>query len=236
MTKVVLEYKREVQQSTGCVRIVSDTESSVFYEFEKSDFEPMMYKFAEALREFPSADGIIQRTDRANLAPITLDPRTLSLFRLDPVAAVTSMNVPYVSPSNVIQNVREERTPIVSELRVGHSTLADAFGEELYARFDKKRNKIECPCCGIWARIVVSDRDGSISIECVNPSCAICRKPLDVREHNEKWASFKTEDLLATSSTRFYFPRTWNNGKIWVTRKELLAKYNEFLEEKKSCP
>lgn len=246
-TEVILEYKRVDMLSSGRIyvhAIFRDEEGNVVgggggvtpFEFERLDFEAMLFKFAEYLQQFPNAVGVIQRTDRPNLVPYTLDERTTELFRLDPVAAVKSMSAPMGSPSNVIKRVREEKTPITSGLRVGHSTLADAFGEELYSRYDVDRMRVECPCCGIWAALHTRDEDGKQFISCKNPSCAPHGKPLFLQRRNGRWAAFSTFDLLATHSDRFYFPRAWNDGKVWITWEGLNNKYEQFQKEKKSCP
>ena len=242
MMEVVLEYKRVDAQSSGRIHVRESFPEGggagglVLFTFDCLDFEAMLYKFAEALQEYPNAAGVLQRTDRPGLVPYTLDERTVELFRVDPVAAVKSMSTPYGSPSNTVKRTREEKAPLESGLRVGHSTLADAFGEELYARYDRDRLRVECPCCGIWASLNTRDEDGRQFISCKNPSCAPHGKPLFVKSRNGRWASFSTFDLLATHSDRFYFPRAWNDGKVWVTWEGLNEKYQQFQKEKKECP
>ncbi len=230
--KVVLEYKREGQQSTGQVLV----DEEVLHTFTRVEFEPMLYAFASALRDHPEAIGVIQRTDRPGLIPYVLDTNTVDLFRSDPVAAIRSMSTPYGSPLTTVKRTKEERTPIASGLRIGHNTLADSFGEELYARFDKDRNRVECPCCGIWGLVETADTNGSHTVRCHNPSCVVFQRTLQLKRHNGRWASFLTFDLLTTHSDRFYFPRAWNDGQIWISWENLNTKYQQFLKEKKSCP
>lgn len=236
MMEVILEYKREGQQSTGCIRLRASSHENVLFEFEQLDFEPMLYKFAEALQENPEAAGVLQRIDRPGLVPYVLDERIVSLFRIDPVAAVKSMSVPYGSPSNTVKRVQEEKSPVTSGLRAGHTTLADAFGEELYSRYDKDRDRVECPCCGIWGSITVKDADGGFFLSCKNPACVSFDKPLAMQRRNGRWASFPTFALLATHSERFYFPRAWNDGRVWISWEGLNNKYEQFQKEKKACP
>lgn len=235
MIEVALEYKRIDMQSTGRIVVRDEGKEEIFFSFDQLDFEPMLYKFAEALQANPSAAGVIQRTDRPGLIPYVLDERTVDLFRTDPITATKSMSTPYGSPSTTAKRIREESAPVASGLRIGHSTLADAFGDELYCRYDKQRERIECPCCGIWARLLLRDVDARYYISCKNPSCAPHGKPLFLKSKNGKWASFSTFDLLATHSDRFYFPRTWNEGKVWITWEGLNNKYKQFEKEKKSC-
>lgn len=245
MTEVVLEYKRVDMQSSGRILIRDGEEDALFFDFDQLDFEPMLYKFAEALQDNPDASGVIHRTDRAGLQPYTLDHGIITLFRTDPIAAVKSMSTPYGSPSGIVKRVKQQSKepdcttdlpyPFVG-LRVGFNTMADAFGEELSSRFDKSRDRIECPCCGIWNQRVIHGGSGHHYIECKNPSCALHGKPIYAKNQNDHWASFSTFELLATHSDRFYFPRPWNDGKAWISWEGLNNKYQQFVKEKESCP
>jgi hypothetical protein len=227
MSEVVLEYKRvNGDKSSGRICVQNNGSEEVLLSFESEEFSPMLYGFAKALQEHPDAQGVIQRTDRPGLVPYNLDAQTMDLFRTDPVAAVTSMSTPYGSPSKAVQRSKKERTqePPAS-LRVGFDTLADAFGDELYSRLDSLASRVECPCCGIWNAFIEE-------FVCKNPKCQQRLKP----QVSGRWAAFSTAALLATSSPRFYFPRAWNGYKPWVSREDLIAKYEQFQQEKKSCP
>lgn len=241
MMEVVLEYKRVDMQSTGRILVRQESKERVFFDFDQIDFEPMLYKFAEALQANPEAAGVMQRTDRAGLLPYALEDGIVELFRTDPIAAVKSMSTPYGSPSGIVKRVRQEPTcttdlpyPYVG-LRVGHNTMADAFGDNLSCRFDKTRDRVECPCCGIWNTRVTNGMSGKQFIECKNPTCALRSKPFYFREQNDNWVAFSTFDLLATHSDRFYFPRPWNDGKAWISWEGLNNKYQQFVKEKESC-
>lgn len=225
MIEVTLQYKRvDGDQSSGCLTLTTDNHLSTIDSFEAIEFAPMLYKFAQALQDYPDAQGIIQRTDRPGLVPYNLDGQTADLFRTDPVAAVASMMVNYGSPSNAIARVKKQTAPAPSTLRVGFDTLADSFGDELYARLDVEKARVECPCCGIWNPFVGE-------FVCRNPKCA---KQLEL-EVTGKWAAFSTSTLLSTQSPRFYFPRAWNGYQPWVTWEALNEKYNQFQKEKTSC-
>jgi len=231
---IVLKYKRDVDKSTGKIELQGSGAPQVLHVFERTEFSPMLTLFAEALIKHPEADAIIQRTDRDGLVPYNLERKTTDLFRTDPIAAITAMASPFGSPSTAVQRVKqeqEERTSPSGGLRVGYAILADGFGDELYARFDNERLKVECPCCGIWANTVGKH----FKMECLNPKCSIFTKHVEFGSPTDKWATFKTADLLAMHSLRYYFPRTWNVGS-WISWADLNDKYEQYKKEKASCP
>lgn len=234
MSAVILRYKRvDGDKSTGQIAVRGgDNVETEVHDFSSWEFKEMLTRFAGVLIAFPDAAGVLQRTDRDGLVPYTLDPRTVDLFRTDPVAAVASMSVPYGSPSSTVKRVRDERSlPSSSELRVGYAVLADSFGDELYARFDGERLKVECPCCGIWANTVGKH----FTMACINPGCAAIGHQEEFHSPTEKWATFETPKLLALDSPRYYFPRAWNLGS-WISWADLNAKYEQYKKEKASCP
>ena len=191
----------------------------------------MLTLFAEALIKHPEADAVIQRIDRDGLVPYNLERKTTELFRTDPVAAITAMSSPFGSPSTTIQRVKEEaQLPVSSGLRVGHDVLADSFGDEVYVRLNSERMSVECPCCGFWAVV-----GKGFTMACANPSCAIHKVQTSFQSPTARWATFKTTDLLAMQSSRYYFPRAWNVGS-WISWADLNDKYEQYKKEKASCP
>ena len=231
MMEVILEYKREVDKSTGRVLMKANGSEFVFREFKAAEFKAILTYFADALREYPDAKAVIQRTDRAGLVPYNLDAPTTALFRSDPVAAIEAMSTPYSNPSTTVKRVQKEREPIEPSLRVGFDTLADAFGEELYASYDSTRNKAECPCCGIWGSIIEKEKSFLL---CINPSCTVYHQAVPTTL-TPRWAAFSTEHLLRIASKRYFFPRAWNDSGLWVSFEDLTTKYEQFKKEKESC-
>lgn len=233
-SEVILEYKRvKGDLSTGRILWYDQLASQyVENEFEDIEFRPMLILFAKALAKYPTALGTFQRTDRPGLVPYNLDVKVVDLFRTDPVAAIESM-CPNPSPSTTIQRTREERKPqfIRMSVRSGFDVLADAFGDELFSPLRVKGCDpyAECPCCGIWCNVLLG------SISCRNPSCVLSDNRLLLKRVNKKWVSFRTDDVLATKSNRYYLPRAWNDGRPWVSWEDLNKKYEEYKKEKTSC-
>lgn len=227
MIEVTLQYKRvNGNKSSGVITLAGASSGvSMLDTFDEIEFSTMLYKFSQSLQDYPDAQAVIQRTDRDGLVPYNLDAQTANLFRTDPVAAVASMSTDYGSPSQAITRVKKQVALEPSVLRVGYDTLADSFGDEVYARLDEDKGRVECPCCGIWNPFLGE-------FVCRNPKCA---QPLEL-EVTGKWAAFPTSMLLATHSARFYLPRAWNDYKPWITWGALNEKYNQFQKEKMSCP
>lgn len=244
MPDVVLEYKRvKGSLSTGSIYYRADEKLELDSSFEDFEFSHMLKNFADMLRRYPDAGAIWHRTDRPGLIPYRLEEGVVTLFREDPVAAIASMCPPQQaqSPSREIQRVREASPRIrmiAASVRAGYDTLADAFGGAVYAKMRARTNGVsyvECPCCGIWALIHQMTGDPKICTSiCMNGRCQVFDKPLPFIAENDRWAGYPTSTLLATASRRFYLPRSWNNGRSWVSWLELNAKYTEYEKEKEA--
>ena len=232
---IVLEYKR-VDGDRCHGRIYQGDRT--FVSFYSEDFKSMLREFASALQQDDAARAVWKRTDRSGLAPYYLDAEVTELFRKDPVAAIESMCPPSHSPMTTVQRVQEQRVKMVPiSVRAGHDALADAFGEELYVRTRERKGEshIECPCCGIWAPlIVVPSREGLYTL-CRNTRCFVRGHAVSAKVVNTKWATVKIEELLKTESPRFYLPRSWNEGRSWVSLVDLQSRWDEFNKEKESC-
>jgi hypothetical protein len=241
---VVLEYKRvSGDLSTGRVYLLCGQVIADEVKFEDLEFRKMLQLFASHLRDFKGVDAVWQRVDRPGLVPYLLDAEVTRLFREDPVAAIASMCPPPQSPSTAAALVRttrdaEEGKQVSVAVRAGYDVLASAFGDELAVRSRARQNGliyVECPCCGIWTPIRLTGNDPTIGVsQCMNTRCRVFDKPLALRSPNGKWALYRTTDLLGTASSRFYLPRTWNDGRSWVTWANLNEKYNEFEKEKET--
>lgn len=153
-----------------------------------------------------------------------LEAAEIELIRTDPAAWIRSMTIP-------------DRTVVISDrktastLRVGHDTLADAFGDKIYLA--KKDGLVECPGCGRWKGKVHTVVPG-----CISEYCSDCDLKLPGDDH-DKWMSVDTGILLTWSGgvgcvriDRFFIPRKWNETGPWISRADLSEKYHEFIEEK----
>lgn len=248
--KIVLEYKRvNVDKSTGRIVRLTDVGEDVLKTFESVEFKPMLRDFAEALQQCEDAVAVWKRTDRPGLVPYDLDPQITKLFRTDPVAAIESLCPPARNPSTTIKRIQEERKPVPVSIRAGYDVLADAFGEDVYSRIRTRTEGIqyvECPCCGLWTPVGLGLATSSFYDPaehskvgwslCANPKCRASEAVLTLKTANDKWVAYAVTDLLATQATRFYMPRAWNDGRPWVTWKDLNEKYEEYVREKEKQP
>jgi hypothetical protein len=244
--KVVLEYKRvNVDKSTGRIVRITDVGEDVLSVFESIEFRPMLREFAEALQQCEDAVAVWKRTDRPGLISYDLDPQTTKLFRTDPVAAIESLCPPARNPATTVKRVQEEKQQklVPVSIRVGYDVLADALGDDVYSRLRTRKEGIqygECPCCGLWMPIGMGypasrayyPEDGVGWSLCANTKCRASSRILMLKVTNDKWVGYSVVDLLATDAPRFYFPRTWNEGRPWITWDELHKKYHEYLKEK----
>lgn len=244
MIEVTLEYRREgnTMLSAGRVSVKQDDQPPRDeVSFEHLEYKRMMRELSYALRKLP--DGaetkvLIQRTDRPGINPYVLDQVTVDLLRTDPVAGLQAMSVESPSPAQVLENIKKAARPPapLPTLRVGDSTLADAFGENV--AFKVRGHELECPGCGFWglyttpALLNDPDRIGQVfKTAFVCPKK--CKQRFIVSCHKE-WGFVGVEDLLKTPLEAFYLPRGWNNRRPWVSRADLQQKYDEYKKEKES--
>jgi hypothetical protein len=231
---VVLQYKRVDQLSSGCIVLLpvngfSNPPTACLDSFEKIPFTKMLTYFARELRSHPKARASILRVDRPGLLPYHLDEETTNLFRTDPVSAIRSMTYESVSASGT--RVKKDTTPLeAAPIRSCYDTLADAFGDVVYAR--NRNSVIECPGCGYWG--VAHTILNQTLFQCTK-SCAVSGKDINLRLTLSKlWAGIEVKDLLATPLEKFYLPRPWNDGRSWITRAELAEKYTAYKTEKET--
>ncbi len=233
---VILSYKRvEGDLSTGSIAIsgAGSKDPKVLQSFEKITFPVLMRIFAAQLIAFPAAGGVIQRTDRPGLIPITLRLDEVDLFRTDPAEAIRQRTIP---PQRVVIGVdRSERDRKVEEtlhLDTGHMSLAECFGDLVYARTRIKSEscEVECHVCGTWAPVLpVNDTRWSYR-------CSDCNTwfALDDLAHEAGFAGVSVKSLLETKKEVFFLPRRWNNHRNWVTRATLEKLFREYVKEKES--
>lgn len=232
---VVLAYRRVPGDlSSGSIMLaVGAAPPEVLRPFENLDFKVMMREFAIELNAHPDAGGAIQRTDRPGLVQIPLAQDEVELFRRDPATAIRQRTIP---PQRVIigvdrgagpdKTVIQVRTPDGAVLEAGYDSLAQCFGEVVYARARTKDGtpEVECHCCGTWS-----------TIEGKSYTCWDCNQQLAIADLalESGWAGVQVPALLATGRELFFLPRQWS-GKNWVPRAELEKRFNEYNKEKTS--
>lgn len=218
--EIYLEYRRVGLHSTGRFFTKQGEVQSDIKVFEKLAFDTMIYALARILGSYDVSKVHLLRTDREGCLPYTLDPGTIELIRVDPVAAVRALSHPG-SPSTLALRAQQERTPTIPAIRVGYDVLADAFGTRVYARL--LNGDLECPGCGFWSPL-----EGDIFR---------CKKRCHIQipvEQEGAWASVRVGELLASPPESFYLPRRWNT-RAWITRVELDRLYSAFITEKEKA-
>lgn len=239
--EVTLEYKRIGNTMSSAGRIISKDGGLVTEEgeFDSFPFRDMMKQLATVLANWPVEDVpdvkvVVQRTDRAGLAPYILDKETVDLLRTDPVAGIEVL-AGTSSPAAIEHAVKADRAPPQPVLRAGTVTLADAFGDSV--AFRVRGHELECPGCGFWGvfttpgLLTAPERAGGAF-----KTAFVCPKRCGGRfivSCQREWGFVGVDYLLEkTDLDKFYFPRAWNGGRPWVSREDLQKKYDEYKKEK----
>ena len=199
--------------------------------FYAEKFSRMMTLFARELSAHPDAGGSILRIDKPNLLPYNLDAATLQMFRRDPVTAIRNMDG--FSSKPIPMREKEEQKPIEAlPIRACVDTLSDAFGEVVYIKF--RAGSVECPGCGHWARVIWSH---------VGSHRFVCQKRCEANnvsrpvacDIHRLWAGVLVEELLTLPLDKFYLPRPWNDGRSWISKADLAARYEAYKAEKEEA-
>jgi hypothetical protein len=117
-------------------------------------------------------------------------------------------------------------TPPNGLLRVGHDTIAEAFGDLVYCAVDPASHQIECPGCGRWAEASTQ------RLACEITGCSI---RIMGKLTGRAWFVVGTDELLKLGLERYYLPRSWNSSRGWISRDELLAMFENFKKERAQC-
>jgi hypothetical protein len=196
--------------------------------FSGSSFAGMMLLVSHILWQEPGAGLLIQRTDREGMLPVQLEPALLQMLRNDPEGYIKANTI---APRTI--DLRKERTsalaakhetPRYGGLRSGLNTLADAFGEVIYAKAKKWAGGVwryEHPATGRWSDLP--------TIEYWLQSHDTEVQPLDDKTG---WLLLSVEQLLKVAAERYYFPREWNEFGSWITKEQLRQKLEQFRKEK----
>lgn len=223
---VRLTYKRVGEKYEGSLSV--EGTHTLPSEFKELDFAQMMAKTSSLLNQHKDAQLLVQRTDRAGMLPIQLEPKLRDLLRDDPAA--------YIKASSIAPRVidlRSERTSALATkretprhggLRNGLNTLADAFGEVVYAKAKKWAGGVwryEHPATGRWSDL---------------PTIEYWLQSHDTEvqllDDQGGWLLLAVEQLLKANAERYYFPREWNEFGSWITKEQLRQKLEQFRKEK----
>jgi len=224
---VELTYKRVGEHYEGEI-----TASSITVAFSDWSFAKMMTEASLRLQLVdPHVGLVIKRTDRKGLLPARLEPQLLHLLRTDPVAYIKANSVPDrvldLRDSTRKSKLAESDDHVVPKsvgLRHGLDTLADAFGEVLYAKAKPMAGgywRYEHPATGRWSDLQTIEHWLSSHDTEVRPS-----------SDTGGWLLIKVELLLKTHAERFYYPREWNEFGSWITKEQLQAKIEKFRKDK----
>lgn len=215
---ILLRYRRELHTEafTGSI-------TGGFFEshFSFLSFADMFQMVGTALIASPELRLVIQREEGGG--PATLPLSLESLLRTNTPEAIAAMTVP---PRRVV--VREARPrPIVHTLRQGHSTLADALGEDVYLKskvntFADEWLQVEDPVTGRWVPAV---EQGGL-LYCGTLPVQV------ILDTESKWARARVDGILALGLPRYYLPRRWNSTGGWITHEALASLYSQYQKEK----
>lgn len=217
-----LTYKRVGEHYDGSVGALI---------FEGFTFAQMMTAAHRFLVNMPEAGLLIKRTDREGLLPARLEPQLLQLLRTDPVAYIKANTVPdrvldLRGPDRQSKLAQSDAyvVPRSEGLCHGLDTLADAFGEVLYAKAKPMAGgywRYEHPATGRWSDLNTIEHWLSSHDTEVRPS-----------GDSGGWLLIKVELLLKTHTERFYYPREWNEFGSWITKEQLQVKIEQFRKDK----
>jgi hypothetical protein len=193
--------------------------------FSGKTFAQMMTLVHMRLVKLPKARLIMQRTERPGLMPVEVAPEDVELLRVDPVTYIRKHTVEPItvdmrgSRKGQHALARGERVeiPKSSGIRAGHDTIAEAFGEVVYARM--RNNNVESPNDGRWVTLQTLES-------------WLKAAPTEVVTPELGWVGIRVADLLRTQNSRFYLPREWNPHRSWITKEQLIELLEQFEEEK----
>lgn len=222
--EIVLTYRREGEAYTGSLVYAVKT-----VPFTAKSYAWVMREVHLALVDLPEAEVQLVRDDRPGLLPVKLDPGARMLLRDDPARFIEVHTVaPRIidmtngqKPERVAKLVERYEIPARSRLRVGHDTLADAFGEVVYLKLHKAR--VESPVDGRWVILGALEQLLGLRVQ----------EALNTEGDLSGWATVRVEDLLAVNTEQYFLPRAWNSTGPWISKATLREKYEAYLKEKR---
>lgn len=214
---VILAYRRFGTTFTGSV----DGK-----EFSDLTYADMMLLAQTALLGNPGAELRIQRLERDDLLPVQLEPALLALLKSDLAGYLKATTIPdrtiTLNPARRLSKLAAPHVVPRGGLRVGHDTLAAAFGERVYLRV--RHAKVEHPATGRW--VEYSEFEGWIG----TTDTTVVGLSDDMG-----WLVVKVQALLNTGAVIFYLPRDWNTYGKWITLDQLQEMYDEYKKAALRC-
>jgi len=135
--------------------------------------------------------------------PLQLDDAMAKMLRKDPHGLAAHLEKPRAT------KVVRRRAPT----QAGLDMWTRGFGSLLYVPRNAKG--ASCPLCSKQSTLAACPCGRTFALQDVTPA----------------WACVKTEDLLNSSSSKFYLPQLWWGTNGWVKRDTLRARYEQFLKE-----
>jgi hypothetical protein len=222
-TEFLLQYKRVEENYDGVIFANGVLEVA----FKQYSFATMMTVLHHALAANPDATVKLQRAESANFMPIFMEQNMVDLLRADPAKYIEAHSIPH----RVIDLRKRDRTSKLAEkhvvprpvIRAGHDTLAAAFGDIVY--LSCRNHRVENPITGRWCS--VGELEATHGIKVLET----------IQQDNGGWVTMALEQLLDLSSgtNGYYLPREWNAHGPWISKDELVQKYNQYKEERSQC-
>jgi hypothetical protein len=233
---IMLEYGREGTAYHGMLRAeVAPTKGyALVARLEGLTFAQLMTRLARELRAQREWGNDVKHVELHRLelegSVYAMAPSEIAQLIEDPAAAIRSMH----EPDRVVM-IRDKKfgEPLISkvmraQLRAGHDTLADAFGDFVYCRRRDDGN-IECPYCGRWGKLTpsVTETDQVVF------GCAKCGTNYGgIEEITRCWFTVHIQLLLSAEKDRYFLPRRWNKSGPWISHEELKQMYETFCKER----
>jgi hypothetical protein len=217
VSEVVLSYRRTGEEYSGIVFVDGEEKWAT----SSSSFAGLISRLSSILRDLKVEDCrlIFRRTDRPGLRDFIASAEETTLIRLQPLEYLKRTNG--YDRTVVVRDSVPPEQKLKVYIRTGYDTLADAFGEHVYAQY-RDDGKVECPCCGRW--MAELDHYNVLSCRCIGriTTVRICGP----------WVEIPTPALTHLLTVqRFYMPRAWNLSGPWISRDNLSLKFNTYLQE-----
>jgi len=225
MVDLLITFRRVGDHVVGSFAALTDGPAQELAPFDDIPYEAMLTGAMRMLVARADITGVVlQRTERAGIAPFRLDGETVRVMREDPDLALRVLTYP-----DQVRDLRRAAPGDAPEgvLRVGYDALADTFGDRVCVR--REGNKGECPACGRWGRL--QPGADQLDLECTSVGCLFA---VPVHAAGPRWWSVRVTDLLqSTLRPRFFLPRAWNTSGKYITRDALGVMLEQWHQEKR---
>ena len=248
MNKLTLLHEREGHAYNGFIVFKDSMGGLIVDTFTGFVFARMMARFASQAIRHPTAALYMARTEKEDLEPYLLDDKTSRQLREDPASVIQSMTVDH----RVVERVKAQledgikvKDEVKLQLRGGHDTMADAFGDFVYIKLrphDTDGMQGECPFTGKWIGFGANANNTSqLLLKTGRENAHADWLPIELvggsKVENPRWVRVKTEDLLLHTlkdgyPERFFIPRKWNETSPWIKREKLGVRFSQYKKEK----